>query len=74
MITLGNWAQEFRLEPKYFWGRFLLEIFFYQEPKVVDLTTEERTRATQYKVKYKGHRIMENGADRLQHQNCHKII
>jgi len=38
-----------------------------QEPKVVDLTTEERTRATQYKVKYKGHRIMENGADRIKY-------
>ena len=34
-----------------------------QEPLEVDLTTEERTRALQYKVKYKGHRVM-GGEDR----------
>ena len=37
-----------------------------QEPLEVDLTTEEKMRATQYKIKYKGHRVME-GEDKVKY-------
>ena len=37
-----------------------------QEPLEVDLTTEERKRALQYKVKYSGHRVM-GGEDKVKY-------
>ena len=37
-----------------------------QKPLVVDLSTEEKTRAMQYKVKYKGHRVMD-GEDKVKY-------
>ena len=37
-----------------------------KEPLEVDLTTEERRRALQYKVKYKGHRVM-GGEDKVKY-------
>ena len=37
-----------------------------KEPLEVDLTTEERKRAMQYKVKYKGHRVM-GGEDKVKY-------
>jgi len=37
-----------------------------QQPLEVDLTTEEKTRATQYKVKYKGNRLMD-GEDKVKY-------
>ena len=38
-----------------------------QEAREVDLTTPEKTRATQYKVKYKGHRILGGGEDKIKY-------
>ena len=37
-----------------------------REPLEMDLTTEEKTRATQYKVKYHGHRVM-GGEDKVKY-------
>ena len=37
-----------------------------QEPVELDLTTEEKKRATQYKVKYHGHRVM-GGEDKVKY-------
>ena len=38
-----------------------------QEAREVDLTSPEKTRATQYKVKYKGHKIMGGGEDKVKY-------